>query len=432
MNVLIVGGGGREHALAMAVARSARVSRVYVAPGNPGTAAEAKVSNVAIAATDVPALVEFARAQSVDLTIVGPEAPMSAGIRDAFDTAGLSCFAPTKRAAQLESSKSFAKAFMVRHGIPTARHAVFESQAEAEAYVQQQGAPIVIKADGLAAGKGVVVAQTLPEAIEALGNMFGGAFGAAGHRVVIESCLTGEEASYIVMTDGVHVLPFATSQDHKRIFDGDLGPNTGGMGAYSPAPVVTPQVDARVLSEIVLPTLRGMAAEGMPYQGFLYVGLMIDAAGAPSVIEFNCRFGDPEAQPVLSRLRSDLVASCEAALRGELHTTALEFDPRVALGVVLAAAGYPGVVTNGARIDGLEAAAACPGVKVFHAGTKLDGGDRVCTDGGRVLCVVGLGNDLADARQRTYAAVAQISWDGMQYRRDIGHRALGSEASASG
>ena len=428
MNVLIVGGGGREHALAMAVARSPRVDRVFVAPGNPGTAAEPKVTNVAIAATDVPALVEFARAQPIALTIVGPEAPMSAGIRDAFDAAGLGCFAPTMRAAQLEASKSFAKAFMVRHGIPTAQHAVFESLPAAQAFVEQQGAPIVIKADGLAAGKGVVVAQTVPEAIAALRSMFGGAFGQAGHRVVIEACLTGEEASYIVMTDGVHVLPFATSQDHKRIFDGELGPNTGGMGAYSPAPVVTPQVDARVLSEIVMPTLRGMAAEGMPYQGFLYVGLMIDAAGAPSVIEFNCRFGDPEAQPVLLRLRSDLVSGCEAALRGELHTTALEFDPRVALGVVLAAAGYPGGVANGARIHGLDLAAACPGVKVFHAGTHLDGEDRVCTDGGRVLCVVGLGDDLADARQRTYAAVAHITWDGMQYRRDIGHRALRNQA----
>ncbi len=432
MNVLIVGGGGREHALAMAVARSARVDRVFVAPGNPGTAAEHKVTNVAIAATDVPALVEFARGHPVDLTIVGPEAPMSAGIRDAFDAVGLRCFAPTMRAAQLESSKSFAKAFMVRHGIPTAQHAVFESLAAAEAYVEQQGAPIVIKADGLAAGKGVVVAQTVSEAIEALRNMFGGAFGQAGHRVVIEACLTGEEASYIVMTDGVHVLPFASSQDHKRIFDGDLGPNTGGMGAYSPAPVVTAQVDARVMAEIVMPTLRGMAAEGMPYQGFLYVGLMIDAAGAPSVIEFNCRFGDPEAQPVLVRLRSDLVACCEAALRGELQTTALEFDPRVALGVVLAAAGYPGNVGSGARVDGLEAAAACPGVKVFHAGTRLAGDGHVSTEGGRVLCVVGLGDDLADARLRTYAAVAQIHWDGMQYRRDIGHRALRSEASSPG
>ncbi len=432
MNVLIVGGGGREHALAMAVARSPRVERVFVAPGNPGTAAEHKVANVSLAASDVPGLVEFARAQTVDLTIVGPEAPMSAGIRDAFDAAGLRCFAPTMRAAQLESSKSFAKAFMVRNDIRTARHEVFQSLASAEAFVLQHGAPIVVKADGLAAGKGVVVAQTVPEAIEALRSMFGGAFGQAGHRVVIEACLTGEEASYIVMTDGVHVLPFATSQDHKRIFDGDRGPNTGGMGAYSPAPVVTPQVDARVMSEIVMPTLRGMAAEGMPYQGFLYVGLMIDDAGAPSVIEFNCRFGDPEAQPVLSRLRSDLVSCCEAALRGELQTTALEFDPRVALGVVLAAAGYPGSAASGACIEGLAAAAACPGVKVFHAGTRLDGDGRVCTDGGRVLCVVGLGDDLADARLRTYAAVAHINWDGMQYRRDIGQRALRGETSTSG
>ena len=432
MNVLIVGGGGREHALALAVARSTRVHCVFVAPGNPGTAAEAKVSNVAIAATDVAALAAFAQSRAIDLTIVGPEAPMSAGIRDAFDAAGLRCFAPTMRAAQLESSKSFAKEFMVRNGIPTAQHAVFETLVAAEAYVASQGAPIVIKADGLAAGKGVVVAQTVAEAIEALRSMFGGAFGRAGHRVVIEQCLKGEEASYIVMTDGEHVLPFATSQDHKRIFDGDLGPNTGGMGAYSPAPVVTPEVDARVLQEIVFPTLRGMAAEGMPYQGFLYVGLMIDAAGAPSVIEFNCRFGDPEAQPVLLRLRSDLVICCEAALRGELHTTRLEFDPRVALGVVLAAAGYPGMVANGEPIDGLDAAAACADVKVFHAGTRLRDDGRVCTEGGRVLCVVGLGTDLADARLRTYAAVAHINWNGMQHRRDIGHRALRLDTATTG
>jgi phosphoribosylamine--glycine ligase len=424
MKVLIVGEGGREHALAATVARSPRVSEVLVAPGNPGTAAEPRVRNVPVGVLDIEGLLAVAAAEGVALTIVGPDAAVAAGVRDAFDAAGRACLAPTQAAGQLESSKSFAKAFMARHGIPTARHEVFEDLAAAQACVRARGAPIVVKADGLAAGKGVVVAQTVDEALAALEDMFGGAFGQAGHRVVIEDFLQGEEASFIVLADGVHAVPFASSQDHKRIFDGDLGPNTGGMGAYSPAPVVTPAVHARVMAEVILPTLRGMAAEGMPYQGFLYAGLMIDATGAPSVIEFNCRFGDPEAQPVLSRLRSDLVDACEAALRGELDARALDFDPRVAIGVVLAAEGYPGSVKKGAVIDGLDAVATLPDVKVFHAGTTRGQDGVLRTSGGRVVCVVALGEDIADARAHAYAAIDRVRWDGMQFRHDIGHRAL--------
>ncbi len=425
MKVLIVGEGGREHALAAAVARSAGVAEVLVAPGNPGTATEARVRNVAVAALDIPGLLQLVATEGIDLTIVGPDAVVSAGIRDAFDAVGHRCFAPTKAAGQLESSKAFAKAFMGRHRIPTARHDVFDDLASAQACVRARGAPIVVTADGRAAGKGVVVAQSVDEALAALADMFGGNFGQAGHRVVIEDCLLGEEASFIVMADGVHAVPFASSQDHKRIFDGDRGPNTGGMGAYSPAPVVTPAVHERVMAEVIVPTLRGMAAEGMPYQGFLYVGLMIDGSGAPSVIEFNCRFGDPEAQPVLSRLRSDLVDACEAALRGQLQGRVLEFDPRVAIGVVLAAAGYPGAVRKGAVISGLDRLAARPDVKAFHAGTVRGEDGLLRASGGRVLCVVALGDDIAAARSRAYAAIEEVAFEGMQYRRDIGHHALG-------
>jgi phosphoribosylamine--glycine ligase len=400
------------------------VREVFVAPGNAGTAVEPKVSNLPIDPMDFDGLAAFVRREPVDLTIVGPEAPLVGGIRDYFDDAGLRCFGPTRQAAQLEGSKTFAKDFLARHGIPTAAYAAFTSLPEAEAYLRAQGAPIVVKADGLAAGKGVVVAATLDQALEAVRDMLGGdAFGAAGRRVVIEEFLTGEEASFICLCDGERAVPFASSQDHKARDDGDQGPNTGGMGAYSPAPVVTPAVHQRIMADVIEPTLRGMAAEGAPYQGFLYAGLMITPAGEPRVIEFNCRFGDPEAQPVMMRLQSDLAALCQSALNGELDKVMLQWDPRVALGVVMAAGGYPGSYARGAPIEGLERIAGA-GLKAFHAGTRLDG-DRVLTNGGRVLCVVGLGADVAAAQRRAYEGVHCISWQDCYYRHDIGHRAIG-------
>ena len=423
MKVMVIGGGGREHALAWKLAQSKRVSEVVVAPGNAGTAREPRLRNVAADVKDVAGLLSIARAEAIDLTVVGPEVPLVAGVVDAFRSAGLRIFGPTAAAAQLEGSKAFAKAFLRRHRIPTAAYAVFTELEPALAYVRAQGAPIVIKADGLAAGKGVVVAMTLAEAEAALADMLGGAMlGAAGARVVVEEFMAGEEASYIVMSDGRHYLPMATSQDHKRRDDGDRGPNTGGMGAYSPAPVVTPEVDLRVRREIIEPTLAGMAADGHAFTGFLYAGLMIDAAGAPRVVEFNVRFGDPETQPVMLRLRADLVDLVEAALDGRLDAVRADWDPRPALGVVLAAGGYPGTVRTGDVLEGLDAPAPVD-AKVFHAGTRLDGG-RVLSAGGRVLTACALGDTIAQARERAYAALAPIRLEGAFFRRDIGHRAL--------
>ena len=420
MKILVVGSGGREHAMAWRLAQSPRVQKVYVAPGNGGTAAENGVENLAV--TEIPKLIDFCRKETIQLTVVGPEAPLAAGIVDEFQAAGLRIFGPTRAAAQLESSKDFAKRFMVRHGLPTARHATFTSAAEAKAYVDREGAPIVIKADGLAAGKGVVVATTRDEAHRAVDAMLGsGSLGEAGARVVIEEFLRGEEASFIVMSDGTHVLPLATSQDHKRLRDGDEGPNTGGMGAYSPAPVVTPKVHARVMREIVLPAVLGMAKDGVPYVGFLYAGLMIDASGNPRTLEFNCRLGDPETQPILLRLKSDLLELIDRALTGALERAAVEWDRRAALGVVLAAAGYPEEPRRGDAIEGLPKPA--EDLHVFHAGTRLDHA-KVVTNGGRVLCVTALGDSIRMARTRAYEAVDRIRFAGMQYRRDIGHRAL--------
>jgi phosphoribosylamine--glycine ligase len=423
VKILIIGNGGREHALAWKAARSAGVAEVLVAPGNAGTAREPGCRNVEVAADDLPGLLALARREAVALTIVGPEAPLVAGICDLFQAAGLPCFGPSRAAAQLEGSKAFTKDFLARHGIPTAAYGTFTTLAAAEDYIRRQGAPIVVKADGLAAGKGVVVARTEAEALAAVREMLAGkAFGSAGHRVVIEEFLVGEEASFICLCDGRRALPFASSQDHKARDDGDQGPNTGGMGAYSPAPVVTPAVHARVMREVIEPTLAGMAADGAPYVGFLYAGLMITPAGAPKVIEFNCRFGDPEAQPVMMRLRSDLVQLCQAALAGGLDEIRLAWDPRVALGVVMAAGGYPERYRKGDPIDGLDAPDA-EDLKIFHAGTREQAG-QVLTNGGRVLCVVGLGADVAAAQRRAYEGVARISWTDHYYRRDIGHRAM--------
>ncbi len=428
MNILVIGGGGREHALAWKAAQSPLADEVFVAPGNAGTAAEAGLTNVDIGVSDFAALIAFAQTNQVGLTIVGPEVPLVEGIRDAFDAQGLLCFGPTAAAAQLEGSKAFTKDFLARHKIPTGAYQTFSEVAAAQAYIREQGAPIVIKADGLAAGKGVVVATSQAQALEAVDDMLSGnVFGEAGHRVVIEEFLAGEEASFICLCDGAEVVPFATSQDHKARDDGDQGPNTGGMGAYSPAPVVTPEVHARVMAEVIEPTLRGMVADGMPYQGFLYAGLMINAAGEPKVIEFNCRFGDPEAQPVMMRLQSDLVDLCLRSLQGGLAGTQLEWDPRVALGVVMAAAGYPHEYPKGEVIGGLEPAAS-DDVKTFHAGTALADGN-VVTAGGRVLCVVGLGADTQTAQQRAYAGVADVDWPTAYFRRDIGYRAIAREAS---
>jgi phosphoribosylamine--glycine ligase len=422
VKVLVIGGGGREHALAWKLAQSPRVDSVIVAPGNAGTALEAKCRNAAVAATDIAGLVALAQAEGAALTVVGPEAPLVAGVVDAFAAAGLACFGPSKLAARLEGSKQFTKEFLARHAIPTARYAAFTRESFDPARVRAQRPPIVLKADGLAAGKGVVIAASADEAIRAAERMFAGDFGEAGRVVVVEEFLEGEEASFIVMADGEHVLPLATSQDHKRLRDGDQGPNTGGMGAYSPAPVVTPALHERIMREVIRPTLAGLAAEGMPYTGFLYAGLMIAKDGTPNVLEFNCRFGDPETQPVLSRLTTDLAALIEAALAGRLHEARADWDPRAALGVVLAAAGYPDEPRTGDEIAGLDAASALPG-KLFHAATRaVDGG--IVTAGGRVLCAVGLGDGIAAAQQAAYALVDRIRWNGMQCRRDIGWRAL--------
>ena len=420
MKLLVVGAGGREHALAWKLAQSPRVQKVFVAPGNGGTASETGVENMPLSGT--AQLIDFCRREHIYLTVVGPEAPLAEGIVDAFRDAGLKIFGPTRAAAQLESSKDFAKRFMVRHGLPTARHQSFEDAAAAKAYVAGQGAPIVVKADGLAAGKGVVVAATRDEANGAIDAMLGERrFGAAGSRVVIEEFLAGEEASFIVICDGTHVLPLATSQDHKRLRDGDVGPNTGGMGAYSPAPLVTPKVHARVMREIILPAVQGMIQDGHPYVGFLYAGLMIDPAGNPKTLEFNCRLGDPETQPILLRLKSDLLELIERALEGRLEAAEAEWDRRCALGVVLAAANYPDEPRKGDRIEGLPAPA--DDCRVFHAGTRLEGGALV-TNGGRVLCVTALGDSLRMARSRAYEVIDHVRFDGMQYRKDIGHRAL--------
>ncbi|MEH6587208.1 MAG: phosphoribosylamine--glycine ligase [Halioglobus sp.] len=423
MNVLIIGGGGREHALAWKAAQSEQVETVYVAPGNAGTATETNIENVAIDVMDFSALADFAENNKVDLTIVGPEAPLVDGIVDFFEQRKLRCFGPSKGAAQLEGSKAFTKDFLARHAIPTGAYGNFTEVEPALAYLREQGAPIVVKADGLAAGKGVIVAETLEQAEEAVTDMLSGnAFGDAGCRVVIEEFLEGEEASFIVMVDGNNVLPMATSQDHKRIGEGDTGPNTGGMGAYSPAPVVNEAVNRRVMDEVIMPTVRGMAAEGNDYTGFLYAGLMISAQGEPKVIEYNCRFGDPETQPIMVRLQSDLVALCEAALDKKLDTTSANWDPRCAIGVVLAAGGYPASYGKGAVIKGLDAPQE-DNIKVFHAGTAQDG-DNIVTSGGRVLCVTALGDDIAAAQKDCYVGVDKISWEGVTLRRDIGWRAI--------
>src|SRR3989344_1661475 len=426
MKILIIGGGGREHALAWKVAQSPKVEKIFVAPGNAGTALETKCENIAVAAEDVDGLLRFAQKNKVDLTIVGPEAPLVLGVVDRFQAAGLRCFGPTQAAAQLEGSKAFTKDFLARHKIPTAAYGNFTDVAAAEAYIRKVGAPIVVKADGLAAGKGVIIAQTVDEALAAVRDMLAGnAFGEAGHRVVVEEFLTGEEASFIVMVDGEHILPLATSQDHKRVGDGDTGPNTGGMGAYSPAPVVTPKMHQRIMREVIEPTVRGMAAEGHPYTGFLYAGVMIAPDGAPKVLEYNCRFGDPETQPVMLRLQSDLVALIEAALDGRLDRVEATGDARPALGVVMAAGGYPGSYKKDDVITGLPATDA-PDAKVFHAGTTLKN-NTVVTSGGRVLCVTALGATVGTAQKRAYETVKKIQWRSAQYRTDIGYRAIARE-----
>jgi len=429
MKVLIVGGGGREHALAWKCAAAARVTEVLVAPGNAGTATEAKVRNVAIGAEDIPALVALAVAERVDLTIIGPEGALVAGVVDAFEARGLKCFGPRRAAAQLEGSKAFSKQFLQRHGIPTARSATFTRASFDAAWVRRQRTPLVVKASGLAAGKGVVIATTLEEALAAAASMFAGQFGAAGHEVVIEEFLPGEEASFIVMADGEHILPLATSQDHKRRDDGDAGPNTGGMGAYSPAPVVTAAQHERIMCEVIEPAVRGLAADGMPYTGFLYAGIMVAPDGTPNVLEFNCRLGDPETQPVLMRLNSDLTLLCEAALAGRLDRVRADWDARAALGVVMAAAGYPDSVRTGDVLEGLEQAAHLPG-KIFHAGTRLLDG-RIVTSGGRVLCAVGLGESVAAAQREAYALAGAVHWNGAHYRRDIGYRAIARAAAGA-
>ena len=427
MKILIVGSGGREHALAWKTAQSDAVSRVYVAPGNAGTETEPKTENVPIAADDITALVEFAHRQDIALTIVGPEAPLVAGIVDVFQQAGLRCFGPVQAAARLEGSKAFTKDFLARHDIPTADYATFTELQAATEYIQRHGAPLVIKADGLAAGKGVIIAETEQQAIAAAEDMLAGnAFGEAGHRVVIEEFLTGEEASFIVMADGDNILAMATSQDHKARDDGDKGPNTGGMGAYSPAPVVTDAIRQRVMNEVILPTIEGMKNDGHPYTGFLYAGLMIGTDGTPRVLEYNCRFGDPETQPIMMRLRSDLVSLCNAALDGRLDQIDIHWDPRPALGVVLAAGGYPGSYRKGDVITGLEGPADND-ARVFHAGTARNRQGETVTAGGRVLCACALGNTVYDAQQRAYELARSIHWDDMYYRHDIGYRAIARE-----
>ncbi len=425
MKILIVGGGGREHALAWKCAQSPRVRQVFVAPGNAGTALEPNIGNVDIAADDINALLEFAEKEDVELTVIGPEGPLVAGIVDRFAAADRPCFGPTRAAARLEGSKAFTKEFLKRHGIPTAGYATFTAADFDADYVRAQRVPLVVKADGLAAGKGVIICDTHASAIATATAILGGSFGAAGNTVVIEEFLQGEEVSFIVVAHDQQVIPLATSQDHKRRDDGDSGPNTGGMGAYSPAPIVTPAVHARIMREVIRPTLRGLADDGNPYTGFLYAGLMIGEDGVPKVLEFNCRFGDPETQPILMRLKSDLVALCEAARNGTLDDFDVQWDSRAALGVVMAAGGYPDAYRKGDRIDGLEAAARLPG-KVFHAGTRFEG-SRVVTAGGRVLCAVGLGDTVGAAQQQAYALVDAIHWDLVQYRRDIGYRAIARE-----
>lgn len=423
MNILIIGNGGREHALAWKAAQSPLADKVYVAPGNAGTALEPGLTNVEISATDIPALLTFAQSNDIGLTIVGPEAPLVIGVVDAFQAAGLKIFGPSQAAAQLEGSKAFTKDFLARHNIPSAEYQNFTEVEPALAYVRSKGAPIVIKADGLAAGKGVIVAMTLQEAEDAVQDMLAGnAFGDAGHRIVVEEFLDGEEASFIVMVDGENVVPMATSQDHKRVGDGDTGPNTGGMGAYSPAPVVTDEIHQRAMDQVIWPTVRGMAAEGNTYVGFLYAGLMISADGQPKVIEFNCRFGDPETQPIMLRLRSDLVELCLAGAEGKLDEKTSEWDERPALGVVLAAGGYPGDYNNGEVIQGLPQQESADG-KVFHAGTRMQGND-VVTSGGRVLCVTALGETVAQAQQRAYQLADGIQWTSSFCRKDIGYRAI--------
>ena len=426
MKVLVIGGGGREHALAWKASQSIGVTDVFVAPGNAGTATEAGLTNVDISATDVDALVAFAKENAIGLTIVGPEAPLVIGVVDAFEAEGLKIFGPSKGAAQLEGSKAFTKDFLARHNIPTADYQNFTEIEPALAYVREKGAPIVVKADGLAAGKGVIVAMTLEDAEHAIKDMLAGnAFGEAGSRVVIEEFLDGEEASFIVMVDGKNVSAFATSQDHKRMGDGDSGPNTGGMGAYSPAPVVTPEIHQRVMDEVIYPTVNGMAEEGYPYTGFLYAGLMIMTDGTPKVIEYNCRFGDPEPQPIMLRLQSDLVALCLKACDGELGGIEIDFDSRAAVGVVLAAGGYPADYAKGDVISGLDEAAKLDG-KVFHAGTALKDG-KVVTSGGRVLCATALGNSVTEAQQQAYQLVKAIDWEEVYYRNDIAYRAMARE-----
>ena len=423
MNVLIIGSGGREHALAWKAAQSDKAETIYVAPGNAGTANEHGIENIALDVMDFPALADFAEHNQVGLTIVGPEAPLVEGIVDYFAQRNLRCFGPSAGAAQLEGSKAFTKDFLARHQIPTGAYANFTEVEPALAYLREQGAPIVVKADGLAAGKGVIVAETLEQAEEAVTDMLSGnAFGDAGCRVVIEEFLEGEEASFIVMVDGANVLPMATSQDHKRIGEGDIGPNTGGMGAYSPAPVVNDVIHQRIMDKVIMPTVRGMAAEGNDYTGFLYAGLMISPEGEPKVIEYNCRFGDPETQPIMVRLQSDLVALCESALDKKLDTISAHWDQRCAIGVVLAAGGYPASYGKGAVIQGLAAPQA-DNIKVFHAGTKQYG-DKIVTSGGRVLCVTALGDDIAAAQKDCYLGVDKISWEGVTLRRDIGWRAI--------
>jgi len=426
MKVMVIGGGGREHALAWKAAQSPLATQVFVAPGNAGTAREPTLQNVAIAADDVDTLLAFAQQQQIDLTIVGPEAPLAKGVVDKFRAAGLAIFGPTQAAAQLESSKAFAKDFLARHQIPTAAYQNFTEIAPAKDYVRQLGTPIVIKADGLAAGKGVIIAQTEAEAFAAIDDMLAGnKFGNAGSRVVIEEFLTGEEASFIVMVDGEHALAFASSQDHKARDNADKGPNTGGMGAYSPAPVVTPDVHQWVMDKVIYPTVKGMAAEGNVYTGFLYAGLMIAPDGSAKVLEFNCRFGDPETQPIMLRLQSDLVELCQNAVAGKLHQTEIEFTEQAAVGVVMAAGGYPDTYAKGTVIHGLDTPVTA-GAKVFHAGTELKGND-VVTNGGRVLCATALGNTVTEAQQAAYQLASQICWDKVYYRTDIGYRAIARE-----
>ncbi|QBZ82421.1 Phosphoribosylamine--glycine ligase [Hydrogenovibrio crunogenus] len=428
MNVLIIGSGGREHALAWKTIQSDKVSKVFVAPGNAGTALEDNIENVDIAVEDLPGLVDFAQNNAIELTIVGPEVPLVLGVVDAFEAAGLKCFGPSKGAAQLEGSKAFSKDFLAKHNIPTAAYSVFTEIPPAVAYIKEMGAPIVIKADGLAAGKGVILAETNAEAIAAVEDMLAGnKFGDAGARVVIEEFLVGEEASFIVMADGQNILPMATSQDHKARNNGDTGPNTGGMGAYTPAPVVTRKIHDRIMQEIIRPTIDGMAKDGLPYTGFLYAGIMIAPDGTPKVLEFNCRFGDPETQPIMMRLQSDLSELCLAALDKKLDTVTAKWDSRPALGVVLAAGGYPDEYRKGDVIQGIEDANNTD-IKVFHAGTRLNDQGQLVTSGGRVLCVTALGENVTDAQKRAYEGVSKIHWEEVYYRTDIGHRAVKRES----